>query len=84
MDEFQHWLRESPMPDPKMLIEVPVRRLAAARDEPHDHAKHRPDWEEITVVHDEFDRALADWRRRYFEWKLQRRQDETRPAEALT
>jgi hypothetical protein len=73
MEEFQHWLSENPMPDLKALIEAPGRRLAAARDEPYDPVKHRPGWEEITAVHDEFDRALADWRRRYFEWQWQRR-----------
>jgi hypothetical protein len=67
------WLRENPMPELAALIETAGRRLAADRGEPYDPLKHRPGWEQITAVHDEFDRALAEWRRRYIEFRLRHR-----------
>jgi hypothetical protein len=69
MDDFRDWLRENPMPDLQGMIENVSRRLAADRGEPYDPVKHHPGWEQITAVHDEFDRAVADWRRRYLDWQ---------------
>jgi hypothetical protein len=73
MDDLQDWLRTNPMPDLQALMENVGRRLAAVRGEPYDPVKHHPGWEQITAVHDEFDRALADWRRRYIEFRLRHR-----------
>jgi hypothetical protein len=73
MDDLQDWLRTNPMPDLQALVENAGRRLATDRGEPYDSVKHHPGWEQITAVHDEFDRALADWRRRYIEFRLRHR-----------
>ena len=70
---LEDWLREHPMPKPQAVMEAAGRRLAAQRGETYDPEKHRPGWEQMTAAYDEFDRALADWRKRYIEFRLQKR-----------
>jgi hypothetical protein len=70
---LEDWLRENPMPNPQALAEALRRRLAADHGDSYDPVKHRSGWEQITAMHDEFDRALADWRRRYIKFRLQHR-----------